>query len=147
MIEVWHVWVMAGIVLWIIEIFTPTFFVVGVFGTACLLVAPFAGADASLKTQLLVFGIATGAMSFGIRPLILRYFYGREELVKTNVDALVGKSGFVTEMIDYSAGIGKVKIGGEIWRAVTLDELRIDIGQKVTVLEVEGCKVIVKVKI
>lgn len=75
MLEVCHMWVIAGIMLWIVETITSGF-VVGVFGTACLLVAPFAGADASFKVQLLVFGIATAAMSFGIRSLILKYFYG-----------------------------------------------------------------------
>ena len=144
MLEVWHLWVIAGLVLWIIEIFTSGF-VIGVFGTACLIVAPFAGADASFKLQLLVFGAATGVMSLAIRPLLLRHFYRREPTVLTNVDALVGKFGLVTEIIDHSSGTGMVKIGGELWRAVTPDESRVDIGQKVVVREVEGCKVAVEV--
>jgi len=36
MLEPWHIWVIAGLLLWIIEIFTPGF-VAGVFGTAALL--------------------------------------------------------------------------------------------------------------
>lgn len=144
MLEVWHIWVIAGLVLWIIEIFTPGF-VIGVFGTACLIVAPFAGASVSLKMQLLVFGIASAAMSLGVRPLILKHFYGREAKIKTNVDALVGKDGLVTEVIDHLSRTGRANIGGEDWRAVTPDESRVDIGQKVIVKGIDGCKVIVEV--
>jgi membrane protein implicated in regulation of membrane protease activity len=143
MLELWHMWVIAGIVLWIIEIFTPGF-VVGVFGTACLIVAPFAGADVTFKIQLLVFGIATGGIALAIRPLIIRHFYGREPKIRTNADALVGKSCIVTEVIDHLSGTGMVKIGGEIWSAYTPDESRVDVGQKVTVREVIGCKVVVE---
>lgn len=143
MLEVWHMWVIVGIVLWIIEIFTAGF-VVGVFGTACLIVVPFAGAAVSFKMQLLIFGTATTVISLCIRPLILKHFYGRGAKIKTNVDALVGKSGLVTEVIDQPSGTGRVKIGGEIWRAVTSDESHLEIGQKVTVREVEGCKVVVE---
>ncbi len=143
MLEAWHMWVIAGLVLWIIEIFTPGF-VLGVFGAACLTVAPFAGANVSFKMQLLIFGIATAIMSLGIRPLILKHFYGREPKIKTNVDALIGKSGLVTEVIDHPRGTGRVKIGGEIWRAITRNESLVEIGQKVTVREVEGNKVVVE---
>ena len=143
MLEAWHLWVIAGLVLWIMEIFTPGF-VVGLFGTACLAVAPFAGAEVSVKMQLLVFGVATAIMTFAIRPLILKHFYGRDPKITTNVDALIGKSGFVTEIIDHPNGSGRVRIGGEIWRAVTQNESPVEIGRKVTVRKVEGNKLVVE---
>jgi len=144
MLEVWHMWVIAGILLWIIEIFTPGF-VIGVFATACFIAAPFAGSGVSLNLQLLVFGIATGVMTFAVRPLILKYFYSQEAKIKTNVDALVGKSCTVMEAIDHRTGTGRVKIGGEIWRAVTPDESKVDIGQKMIIRGVDGCKVVVEI--
>ncbi len=143
MLEAWHLWVIAGLVLWIMEIFTPGF-VVGLFGTACLAAAPFAGAEVSLKLQLLVFGIATVIMMLGIRPLILKHFYGRDPKIRTNVDALIGKSGLVTEIIDHTHGSGRVKIEGEIWRAITQNNSPVEIGRKVTVREVEGNKLVVE---
>ena len=145
MMEAWHIWVITGLVLWIIEIFTPGFFVMGVFGTACLIVTPVAGAGMSFKLQLFVFGVAVGIMALTIRPFVMRHFYRRNAKTKTNVDALIGKSGFVTEDIDHMTGTGRVKIGGEVWRAVTPDDVRLTIGQKVMVRELEGWKVIVEV--
>jgi len=144
MIEWWHLWVVAGVALWILEIFTPGF-VAGVFGTACWIAAPFAGAGASITVQLLVFGMATAVLTLAIRPLILKCFSRSGEQLKTNMEALVGRTGLVTEPIDPAAGTGQVKIGGELWRAVTRDEVRVDAGVKVGVIEVEGCKVIVHV--
>lgn len=143
MLEVWHMWVITGLLLWIIEIFTPGF-VTGVFGTACLIAAPFAGTGASFKMQLVVFGTATAVLSLGIRPLILRNFCSREPKIKTNIDALVGKTGVVTEAIDNDSRMGRVRIGSEEWRAISLDEMQVGVGQKVTVHEVDGCKVVVQ---
>ncbi len=144
MVEWWHIWVLTGIGLWIAEVFTPGF-VAGVLGTACLVVAPFAGAGFSFKAQLLVFGMGTLAMAFGVRPRVLRHFRLEGPNSQTNVDALIGGTGLVTEAIDSKSGTGQVKIGGENWRAVTPDETRIDVGAKVTVRAVEGCKVVVRV--
>lgn len=107
MMEAWHIWVIAGLMLWIIEIFTPGFFAVSL-GTACLVVGLVAGkAGVSFKLQLLVFGVAVGIMALAIRPFVMKNFYRRNANTKTNVDALVGKSGFVTEDIDHMTGTGR----------------------------------------
>jgi membrane protein implicated in regulation of membrane protease activity len=142
-LEVWHIWVIIGLLLWIIEIFTPGF-VAGVFGTACFIVAPFAAADMSFKIQLLIFGLATAVMSLGVRPLAMKHIYRRGVKVKTNVDALVGEAGIAVEVIDNLSGMGRVKIGGEEWLAVTQDGSPVEAGTKVIVRRVEGCKLVVE---
>ncbi len=143
MLDAWQLWVIAGLALWIVEIFTPGF-VIGLFATACLAVAPFAGAGVSFKMQVLVFGVATVIMTLGVRPLVLNHFYGQDPKIRTNVDALIGKSGFVTETLDHQRGSGSVKIGGELWRAITQNESPVEIGRKVTVREVDGNKLVVE---
>lgn len=143
MLEPLHIWVIAGLMLWIVEIVTPGF-VAGVFGVACLMVAPLAAAGFTFKAELLVFGLATAVMSLAIRPLILKYFYRAETEIRTNVHALIGETGLVTEIIDYAYGTGRVKIGGEVWRAITQDRSRVDVGAKVVVRAIEGCKLVVE---
>ncbi len=144
-IEAWHVWLSVGLVFWIVEIFTSGF-VAGVFGTACLLATPVAGMDEPFKTQLLVFGMAAGTLGLGIRPLILKHFCARDDRARTNVDALIGATGLVVEAIGDRTvdGAGRVKIGGESWRAVTGDRSPIECGREVTVLAVRGCTVVVQ---
>ena len=41
MLEIWQLWAITGILLWIIETFAPVF-VTGIFGTACLILGPLA---------------------------------------------------------------------------------------------------------
>lgn len=59
---------------------------------------------------------------------------------------LVGKTGTVTEEVDADAGTGLVTIEGEGWaaRPVYVDDVYA-VGSTVTVLAVEGVKVVVKI--
>jgi membrane protein implicated in regulation of membrane protease activity len=143
LIEVWYLWVIAGLVLWIVEMYTSGF-VVGIFGTACLIVAPVARVGTPFRIQVLVFVVGTAVLSFAIRPLVLKYLYDRR-LAKTNVDALIGKVGFVTVQINERNGTGNVRIGGEEWRAAaSAGELTIEVGERVVVEKIDGAKLIVK---
>ena len=143
MLEIWQLWAIVGIMLWIIETFMPVF-VTGIFGTACLIIVPLAVVHVPLTIQLFLFVLISAVLTLGIRPIILKYFYHHGGYAKTNADALVGKTGLVTEVIDTLAGTGSVKIGGETWRAaVTNNKSRVEIGQIVTVKYIEGAKVIV----
>ena len=60
-----------------------------------------------------------------------------------SVDAMIGKVGLVTEVIDPDFG-GKIKFEGEIWRA-TADE-RIEANEKVIINSVSGTKLHVERK-
>ena len=141
--ELWHIWVIAAIFLFILEIFTPAF-VVACFGVGCLAsaAADYFGAD--IKWQIGIFSLATAVVLFGIRPVFLNYCYSRASDVKTNLDALVGQIGRVSEKIDPVADTGRVKVGGDDWKAISTDEGNIEIGQKVKVVKVESTKVFVE---
>jgi membrane protein implicated in regulation of membrane protease activity len=144
MIEAWHLWIVAGVAFWIIEMFTPGF-VVGIFGMSCITVAPFSWMGFSLTIQLVVFGVATAILSLFVRPIILKHFCRTGARAATNVDALIGERCRVVEEIDNASGTGRVMIGGEYWRSVTPDDSRVAVGKIVTVREVTGCKVVVGV--
>lgn len=58
--------------------------------------------------------------------------------MRTNVDALLEKTGLVTERIDGLAGTGRVKVGGEDWRADAVDDSTIETGSRVRVVRIEG---------
>jgi len=84
-------------------------------------------------------------MTLGIRPIVLKHINKNKEKAKTNVDALIGQTGMVTEAIDSSKGMGYVKVGGETWRAVTSDDTYVGEGERVRIKDIEGCKVIVEI--
>ena len=141
-LSAWHLWVIAAIVLFIAEVMIPGF-LVACFGMGCLASAAAAALGLGPKWQLLAFTVGTLVVYVGIRPLFLRHLYGRASPVKTNVDALVGRVGVVTETLDPVTHQGRVKVGGEDWRGVPADDVAIEPGQRVEVLRVDGTKLIV----
>ena len=139
----WQVWVIIAVILFITEIFTPGF-VLACFGIGCLVTGLFSFLGIGLKWQIVIFSITTIVIFFGLIPLVLRYLFPKKYDVKTNIDALIGKSGLVTEKIISHLQTGRVRIGGEDWKAVSLTGSDIEVGQKVTVEQVEGVKVLVR---
>lgn len=139
----WYYWVIIGLVLIIAEMFTSGF-VLAVFGLAGIAAGMLALMGLGTTVQLLGFVVITLVLFVAVRPLMLRHFAGEGGKVKTNVEALIDREGLVMERIDALAHTGRVKVGGEDWRAVTGDDAVIETGAKVKVLKVDGAKLIVR---
>lgn len=142
-LEPWHVWLIIGIVFFIVEIFTPGF-LLACFGVGCLASGLVSFLGVGVGIQVIAFSVSTLAVFFGIRPFVLKYLSSSGANTKTNVDALVGKIGLVSERIDPSTNEGRVAIGGDDWRALSVDEAAIEVGEKVIVVKVDGTKLLVK---
>lgn len=94
----------------------------------------------SFAIQITVFLVVSLALLLGIRPFAVKGLkIGRH---RTNADALVGKEGFVLKPIEPLSATGQVKVGAQIWTAISEDSL--DEGEKVIVLEIQGVKLVVK---
>jgi membrane protein implicated in regulation of membrane protease activity len=143
MFSVWHIWTIAAIILFILEIFTPGFLLAS-FGIGCLFAALAALVDFGLKIQIVGFIMGTLVAFFGVRPFFTKYCYKASSGVKTNVDALSGKTGRVIEEINHESGSGRALVGGDDWKAVSADGGIIDKGTMVEVVRVEGITVFVK---
>ena len=64
---------------------------------------------------------------------------------KTNVDAVIGERAVVTERVDNLSGCGQVKVGTQIWSARSMDpDIVFEVGEVVTVMAIEGVKLICK---
>lgn len=94
--------------------------------------------------QIIVFFVVSFILLITTRPVAKKYINGKAE--KTNVEAMAGKIGTVTEDIDNVHAKGKVDIDGETWTARTVNDEPIGNNQLVEVVRVEGVKVIVKKK-
>ena len=93
--------------------------------------------------QVLVFLVLGLATVFATRPLCRRLLKKRD--TKTNIDAIIGKICIVTEEIRNIDEVGEVKVGGLCWSARAEDPSRvIAVGEQVTVVAIEGVKLIVK---
>lgn len=111
------------------------------FGGLAALVAGILGA--AFWLQIVCFIVVTIVMLVITRPLAVKFL--KPGLKKTNVDAIPGKMGEVIEEILPIEGKGQVKLEGQIWSAKTEDgKTSIPVGTVVTVIRVEGVKVVVR---
>lgn len=141
--SIWLIWIIAGVILFILEIFTPGF-LLACFGVGCMATGVSTYLGAGLKIQILSFALSTMIVFFGVRPFVLKYLFREKDIKRTNVDALIGASGFVISTIDPSSRTGRVNIKGEDWKGVSVSEEIIEKDTKVIVRKVEGTKVIVE---
>ena len=140
----YQIWLIVAIVLVIIELLTAGFgvicFAVGALFSA---LAAFLGVD-SLVWQLLIFAVASVLCFIFLRPVVLRFLDKKSKDVKTNADALIGKTAMVSETIDSSANQGRVAVDGDDWKAVSADGSVINKGEKVEIVSRDSIILTVK---
>jgi membrane protein implicated in regulation of membrane protease activity len=142
-LEEWHIWILLGVLFFIIEIFTPAF-VAACLGIGFLFGGLASALELSYTIQLIFFSVGTAASFFLIRPFILKIGYQNADKVKTNADSLVGKRGKVVEEINGAAGTGYVAIDGDQWKAVSADNEIIENNSQVEILSRDSIIVTVK---
>ena len=96
--------------------------------------------SAPLWLQIVLFVVVSVILLVATRPLAKKLNRSAEHI---NADRVVGMSGIVTEPIDNLNAAGMVKVGGQMWSARSDDGSEIPEGTIVTVLRLEGVKVIV----
>lgn len=131
--EYYQIWLIAAIVLVIVELLTAGFGVI-CFAIGALFSALTAFLGLSLLWQLLVFAVVSLLTFIFLRPVIVKLLDKKTVEVKTNADALIGKIAIVSETIDPDKNTGRVAIDGDDWKAVTATGAVINKGEKVKVL-------------
>lgn len=91
--------------------------------------------------QIVIFLVASVLMLCITRPVVRRFLNTKK--VRTNADRYVGMEGVVTAAIDNEAGVGMVRVEGNLWSARSEDNARISEGTQVLIRRIEGVKVIV----
>ena len=136
------VWLILLIVFVVIEVFTLGLTTIWFAGGA--LVAMLAALlNAPVWLQICVFVIVSLVLLFFTRPIAVKYF--NKDRIKTNVESLVGKPAIVISEIDNLQGIGQVMVNGQEWTARSCeDSEKIQVGAVVTVIAINGVKLIVK---
>jgi membrane protein implicated in regulation of membrane protease activity len=128
-------WIVAGVVLAIAEMFTASFFLI-MFAAGAFAAAAAAALGAPLALQGLVFAIVSVLAVAGVRP-ILRRSLGRSGHEGTPVGEIAGSEAVVLERVDAERGV--VKIDGELWQARALDaEQVMEPGERVRVIDIKG---------
>jgi membrane protein implicated in regulation of membrane protease activity len=141
----WQIWIVAAALLLVAEMFTPGFWLASV-AVGCLAAGVAGLLPIGLLGQVLVFAATTVGSLFGLRPVLVRRFlHARGMEVRTNVEALVGKSGVVTKRIDPVTRVGRVAVEGEDWRGALLEGgSAVEPGTRVIVVQVDGSTLVVE---
>lgn len=108
-------------------------------GALAAVVAVLLGAPMWL--QAIIFFCVSALLLASLRPFLRKVI--RPKLVPTNVDAMIGATGYVTADIDNLNGQGTVKLGAMEWSARSTDGSKIQAGTLVSVERIEGVKAMV----
>lgn len=141
--EVYQIWLIAAIILVILEIATAGFGVI-CFAIGAGFAALAAGLGANVTWQIVIFAIVSLLTFIFLRPIVMRFLDKRSKDVKTNADALVGRKGIVSERIDATQHTGRVAIDGDDWKAVSENGEVIEKGVQVEIVKLDSIIVTVK---
>ncbi|MCD7963452.1 MAG: NfeD family protein [Rikenellaceae bacterium] len=141
--DIWQIWIIAAIILFIIEVISPSFFAASI-GLGCIVAGISAIFLPQIWLQLIIFSVGVLLGFIYIRPFVLKYLHRRDNTVNTNVDALIGRTAKVSVTIDNSEGQGRVMVDGDDWKAVSADDTVILQGEKVRILKIDSIILTVK---
>lgn len=96
----------------------------------------------AIWVQALVFVTLALILLICLRGFCLKYLL-KNDNTKTNVDNLIGSKHTLIEAI-HGEKSGSIKINGVVWTTVCEKEKKIEKGQKVKIIRVEGNKLIVE---
>src|SRR5207245_9765298 len=138
----WQIWTIIGVLLLVAEMFAPGFWLACV-AIGCFVAGLVGLTPVGLTGQVIAFAVSTLASLVGIRPFLRRHFRLEPGTgVRTNVDALLGKTGIVTERIDAGTGggarSGRVSGGGQHWRGASADQAVLEPRPPATDGQVDG---------
>lgn len=133
-------WLGLAIVLSIIEAATAGLVTIWlVFGALAAWICALLGL--SLIFQLFAFLSVSYVFLMFTRPVINKWL--SHKTIKTNADRFIGQIGLVIETINPLEGTGQVKVGGQIWSAISADGDEIEVGTRVRVNAITGVKLLV----
>ena len=134
------IWLIAGVLLALAELFTLDFVLIMLAGGAFAAAAT--GLLLPLPFQLLVFAGVSALGLAAVRPAIKRRLHRGADPRPMGHEAVEGSEATVIEQV--AEGRGMVKIGGELWTARPYDATQtIDVGAQVRVVEVKGATALV----
>ena len=141
----WGIMIWFGIMLafLVVEAACPIHLVSIWFASGALVAMIAAALHAEVWLQVVLFVAVSAVLLASLWPFTRKFL--KPKLAKTNVDAVVGQQGHVTEDIDNVDAAGQVKLGGMYWTARSVSGAKIPKGTLVQVERIEGVKAYVKI--
>ena len=130
--NMWQVWGIIAVLCLILELSSGDFFII-CFSIGAVFAVVGAALGLGIYWQIFIFAIFSLASVLFVRPVALRWLHKNEPNKPSNADALLGRTGRVTETIQ-ADGNGYVQIDGDMWKAVSSSTIDIPEGTTVRVI-------------
>ncbi|ATV30870.1 NfeD family protein [Prevotella intermedia] len=140
--NLWLAWLLVSLLCLVLELTNGDFFIMcfAIGGVAAAIVSAFSD---SFTLQVIVFAVVSALSIFFVRPFALKYLHKNKDNRVSNADAIIGRTGKVTEPIAAN-GHGRVKVDGDSWKAVTANNLAIEEGTTVRIVALNSIIVTVE---
>ena len=139
--NMWQIWAVIAVICLILELSSGDFFII-CFSIGAVFALISAVVGLSIYWQIFIFAIFSLLSVLFVRPVALRWLHKNEPNKPSNADALLGRTGKVTEAISIGDS-GYVQIDGDMWKAVSSTDIPIGttvrvIGRESTIITVEA---------
>lgn len=136
-----YIWLSLIILFAVAEALTPAIVSIW-FSLGSLFALGASALGAPVWLQITVFIIASALALILTRPLVKQKL--NKNIIPTNYDMLIGETGVVIEKINNIEETGSVKIHGKVWTARSESGEEIPQNCHVTIMKIEGVKLVVK---
>lgn len=136
------VWIVVIVIAVLLEFNSPLQLtsVWAAIGGVVSLILYLCGVDMSI--QIVVFFAVTFVLIALTRPFARKMT--RFKKTPTNADMNLGKTGVVTKIVDEQLGVFRVRVENNDWSAVTENKKVLPVGTVISVLRIEGVKLVVE---
>jgi membrane protein implicated in regulation of membrane protease activity len=140
--DAWVIWLIVAVIFAVAEVLNLSFFLFPfAIGAAGAAVVELAGAGP--VPAWITFAVLTAVSFTVVRPIARRHLRQPPQL-RTGTAALVGRTAIVLERIDNDAGVGSVRLDGEVWTARAYDDDAVlEPGMRVHVMDIKGATALV----
>lgn len=95
----------------------------------------------ALWLQITVFVVVSAALLLALWPLTKKFL--NPNVTKTNIDSVIGSTGYITVAVNNEKAEGQAKLGAMVWTARSTSGAEIPEGTLVRADRIEGVKVFV----
>lgn len=139
--NMWQIWAVIAVICLILELSSGDFFII-CFSIGAVFALISAVVGLSIYWQIFIFAVFSLLSVLFVRPVALRWLHKNEPNKPSNADALLGRTGKVTEAISIGNS-GYVQIDGDMWKAVSSTDIPVGttvrvIGRESTIVTVEA---------
>lgn len=139
--NMWQVWGIVAVLCLILELSSGDFFII-CFSIGAVFAIISAVIGLNVYWQIFIFAVFSLLSVMFVRPVALRYLHKNEPNKPSNADALLGRTGRVTEAIK-AGGNGYVQIDGDLWKAVSQTDIAVGttvrvVSRESTIITVEA---------